>query len=306
LPIATVGTPYSQSISVTGAVIPDTFSIDSGALPGGITMDTTGAFSGTPTAVGTFQFVVRVTDASKSTATQAYQLTVAAPQLPAPTITGVNTTEPPAQQPTASVQLAKPYPLDVTVTITLTFASAVGSVDDPAIQFSTGGRTVQVTIPAGTTVSPDVTFSTGTIAGTITLALSFQAGDQNVTPEPAPTTVVQLPAAAPVITSVTATRNTSGLEVDVTGFSNTRDMTSATFKFQASSGTNLQTSQVTISTAGQLFATWFSDPTSTQYGSRFTFAQQFTISGNMTGITGVSVSLTNKQGTSNAVSASVQ
>ncbi len=83
-------------------------------------------------------------------------------------------------------------------------------------------------------------------------------------------------------------------------------MTSAVFTFQASAGTNLQTSQVTISTAGQLFATWFSDSTSTQYGSRFTFAQQFTISGNMTGITGASVTLTNKQGTSNAMSASVQ
>jgi hypothetical protein len=63
---------------------------------------------------------------------------------------------------------------------------------------------------------------------------------------------------------------------------------------------------VTISAADQLFATWFSDTTSQQYGSRFTFAQQFTISGNLTGITGVSATLTNKQGTSNAMSASVQ
>ena len=179
-------------------------------------------------------------------------------------------------------------------------------MDDQAIQFSTGGRTAQVTIPAGTTVSPDVPFSTGTVAGTITLTLSIQAGEQDVTPEPAPTTVIQLPAAAPVITSVTATRTASGLEVDVTGFSNTREMTSAAFTFQASAGTNLQTSQVTISTAGELFATWFSDPTSQQHGRRFTYAQQFTISGNLTGITGVSATLTNGQGTSNSMSGSVQ
>jgi hypothetical protein len=172
--------------------------------------------------------------------------------------------------------------------------------------FSNGKRTVQITMPAGTTISPNVTFSTGTVAGTITLTLSFQAGGQNVTPEPAPTSVLQIPAAVPVITNVTATRTSSGIEVDVTGFSNTRDMASAAFTFQASAGTNLQTSQVTVSTAGQLFTTWFSDPTSTQYGSRFTFAQQFSISGNLTGITGVSATLTNKQGTSNSANASVQ
>jgi hypothetical protein len=306
LPEATVGAPYSQPITVVVQVPPGTFIVDSGALPDGITLNSAGVLMGTPTNAGTFQFVVRVTDNSLNTATQAYQLTVVLPTLPAPTITGVTTNEPPAQQPTAAVQLANPYPLDLTVTITLTFASAVGSVDDPAIQFSTGGRTVQITIPAGSTVSPNVTFSTGTVAGTITLTLSLQASGQNVTPEPAPTSVVQIAAAAPVITNITATRSSSGIEVDVTGFSNTRDMTSAAFTFQAAAGTNLQTSQVTVSTAGQLFTTWYADPTSTQFGSRFTFAQQFTISGNLMGITAVSATLTNKQGTSNAMSSSVQ
>jgi hypothetical protein len=203
------------------------------------------------------------------------------------------------------VQLAQSYPLDLTCTMTLTFASSSGGVDDPAIQFSSGGRTAEVAIPAGTTESPSVSFSTGTVAGTITLTLACLAGAQDVTPAPAPTRMIQVPAAAPVITAVTAQRTSSGLEVDVTGFSNTRDMTSANFQFQASAGTNLQTPQVPI-TADQLFATWFSDPSSQQYGSRFTFAQQFTITGNLSGISGVTVTLTNKQGTSNAVTASVQ
>lgn len=310
LPGATFGVPYSESISVTGATPPTTFTRDSGTLPGGITLSATGTLAGTPNNapdIGqAFQFVVRVTDANKSTGTQAYQLTVAPPALQPPTVTGVTATEQPAQQPTASVQLASAYPVDLTVTFTLTFASAVG-VDDPAIQFSNGKRTTQVTIPAGTTTSPNVQFSTGTVAGTITLTLDFQiAGGQDVTPTPAPTQVIQIAAAAPVITAVTAQNNSSGLEVDVTGFSNTREIVSASFQFQAAAGTNLQTSQVPVPTAPQLFATWYSDPTSQQYGSRFTYAQQFTISGNMTGISGVTVTLTNKQGTSNAVTASVQ
>ena len=303
-PDASAGTPYSQAISVTGGAAPYTFTLDSGALPGGLTLGATGTLAGTPTVLGTFNFVVRATDANQLTAAQAYQLTVVPPALAPPTVTGVTDSEPPAQQPAAAVQLAQPYPLALTCTITLTFASSAGEVDDPAIQFSGGGRTAQVTIPAGTTASPSVSFSTGTVAGTITLTLACQAGGQDVTPTPAPTRVIQIPAAAPVITAVTAHNTSSGLEVDVTGFSNTRDMASANFQFQAAAGTNLQTAQSTI-TADQLFATWFSDPTSQQYGSRFTFAQQFTISGNMTGISGVTVTLTNKQGTSNAVTASV-
>lgn len=303
LPNGIVGTPYNQTISLSGLLPPAMFTIDSGALPGGIALNVN-TLSGTPTAAGVFQFVVRVTDASGNTATQAYQLTVIAPTLPPPTVTGVNPTEPPAQQPTASIQLATPYPVDLSVTITLTFASAAGGVDDPAIQFSTGGRNVTITIPAGTTVSPNVSFSTGTVAGTITLTLDFQAAGQDVTPEPIPTIVTQIPPAAPVITNVTATTTSSGIEVDVSGFSNTREITGATFTFSASSGF-FQTPQVTISNASQLFATWYSDSTSQQYGSRFTYVQQFTVSGNLTGITGVSVTLTNKQGPSNAMNANV-
>ena len=56
----------------------------------------------------------------------------------------------------------------------------------------------------------------------------------------------------------------------------------------------------------QIFGTWYNDTTSQQFGSLFTFTQPFTISGNAAGITNVSVTLTNKQGASSAVSASVQ
>jgi hypothetical protein len=82
-------------------------------------------------------------------------------------------------------------------------------------------------------------------------------------------------------------------------------MTSATFQFQASAGTSLATSSVTIQ-AGPLFTPWYSDSNSISYGSLFTFTQQFSISGNAAGVTGVSVTLTNPQGTSSAVSATVQ
>src|SRR5262249_39886405 len=163
------------------------------------------------------------------------------------------------------------------------------------------GRSVTFTIPFGqtTAVFPAASLSlgTGTVAGTITLTLHFEADGEDVTPQPAPKQVITIAAQAPVISKVTASTTSGGMEVDVTGFSNTREVGSATFTFQSTSGATLQGSQVTMA-VDQIFATWFNDAASTQYGSQFTFAQPFTIGGSPSGITGVSVTLTNRQGTS--------
>lgn len=64
-----VGVPYSSVITVTGGTAPYTFAVTSGALPNGLSLNTsTGAVTGTPTAAGTFSFVVTVTDADLLTA----------------------------------------------------------------------------------------------------------------------------------------------------------------------------------------------------------------------------------------------
>jgi len=306
-PNAVVGQAYSQQIAVTGGTPPYTFAQT--GLSDGITLDATGKLAGTPPAQSVLSFTVTVTDLNQVSATQQYVLAVAAPTLPAPAIGGVTDTEPPGQQPGLSLQLANSYPLPLNGTITLTFASAVGNIDDPAIQFSTGGRTANFTIPAGSTSAvfstANFAVATGTVAGQITLTLTFSASGENVTPQPTPTRIITIPAQAPVITKVTAQHTAGGIEVDVTGFSNSRDMASAAFQFQASAGTSLQTSQVTVQ-VDPIFGAWYNDATSQQFGSQFTFTQPFTITGNAAGITNVSVTLTNKEGTSSAVSASVQ
>jgi hypothetical protein len=309
LPNGTLGTVYSQQLTATGGAGGYVFSVGSGALPGGLTLSSAGLLSGTPTAAGAFSFTVSVTDSKQTTVSQTYQLTINTAPVSTPTVTGVGSTAPPAQQPAISVQLAQPYPTDLTGTITLTFAPAAGNVDDPSIQFSTGGRSVTFTIPAGQTTAvfstATVSLGTGTVAGTITLTLHFSvANGLDVTPNPAPTQVITIAPQAPVITKVTTTSSSGGIEVDVTGFSNTREMVSATFTFQAASGTTLQGGTQTI-TVGPLFATWYGDATSDQYGSQFTFAQTFNISGSSSGVASVSVTLTNTQGASPATTTTV-
>jgi Putative Ig domain len=65
LPSAALGAPYDGTIVVLGGVAPLTFTISSGSLPGGLSLNsTTGIITGTPTASGTFNFTVQVTDSA--------------------------------------------------------------------------------------------------------------------------------------------------------------------------------------------------------------------------------------------------
>jgi putative Ig domain-containing protein len=68
MPTATVGTAYSASVGtaaqVSGGTPPYTYAIISGALPVGLSMNSAGTVSGTPTTAGTSTFGVQVTDSS--------------------------------------------------------------------------------------------------------------------------------------------------------------------------------------------------------------------------------------------------
>jgi hypothetical protein len=206
------------------------------------------------------------------------------------------------EQPTVTIGLNSPYPSDLQGTLALTFSpSGSSSVDDPAIQFSTGGRTLNFTVPADSTTTPQVALQTGTVAGTITVTLTLAAGGVDVTPAGlTPITLVIAPS-APVITSVTFTNNTEGLiTVVVSGFSNTRDMDQAEFVFAGKDASHLHSSKVDVPATG-LFGPWYSSSDSDQYGSAFTYTQNFQLSKPDTGITGVAVTLANSVGTSGSV-----
>ena len=112
---------------------------------------------------------------------------LAPPALPAVTFGNLADSVGPAQQPSVSLSLAAPYPLDVTGKLALSFTSQA-FVDDQAIQFSTGGRSVNFTIPANTmqaifgSGATQLQFQSGTVAGTITVTASLATGTVNLTP----------------------------------------------------------------------------------------------------------------------------
>src|SRR5580698_264638 len=78
LTVATAGTAYSNTLHASGGTTPYTWSLTSGTLPSGISLQSTGVLSGTTSQTGQFSITVEATDSSspKKNATQPLTLTV--------------------------------------------------------------------------------------------------------------------------------------------------------------------------------------------------------------------------------------
>src|SRR5204863_6471767 len=76
LPDGAVGMAYNQTASATGGTPAYTFGISAGTLPGGLSLASGGALTGTPNAPGVFNFTIKATDANGCMGTRAYMVTV--------------------------------------------------------------------------------------------------------------------------------------------------------------------------------------------------------------------------------------
>ena len=144
LPAGTVNQVYNHPVDATGGTGALTWSIFAGALPAGLTLNSTnGEISGTPTVVGTSFFTVRVQDAAGLSDFQALSITIDPPAPPRITTTSL-----------PSGRIGRPYSEGV---------QATGG---------TGARIwtiVEGTLPAGLTLDP----ATGLISGTPTVEDTF-------------------------------------------------------------------------------------------------------------------------------------
>jgi hypothetical protein len=300
-----VGTAYSQQLTASGGREPYTWSTTTSGAPSGISLNLTGTLSGLPSASGTYTFTVQVTDQDNNVARQSVTLIVLAGNPPNVTISGLPDIVDPGQQPTFALQLDSGYPAPINGTLTLAFTPdpAVG-VDDPAVQFATGGRVMTFTVPANSTQAawsaPVVAFQSGTVSGNIELKLKLESNGTDITPL-APSRIIRVDRLAPRIVKIQASATSSGFEVRLTGFSTTREVTQGTFRFSGPApGSDIE---LTIP-LGNTSATWFQSAESGLFGGQFGLTQSFLWQGQSTIVLNVvTVTLTNAQGASAAVQA---
>ena len=76
LPPGWVGEPYQGNVTAPGAKYPVTITLVSGSLPPGITLNSTGLLSGTPTVTGTSLFRLEARDADNRTGSRDYAVSV--------------------------------------------------------------------------------------------------------------------------------------------------------------------------------------------------------------------------------------
>ena len=158
LPGAVAGTPYSRALSASGGTQPYTWSVDTGSLPAGLSLDpASGVISGTPTKAATSTFTVKVTDSGHR------QRTATSQKLTLIVVSGLTVTT--SSLPQGAVGEAAGYAAQL---------SATGGTG-PYVWTATG------TLPAGVSLDPGGVFS-GTPTTTGVFPFTVQVTDGSSPP----------------------------------------------------------------------------------------------------------------------------
>lgn len=296
---AKVGQNYSAQFAASGGTPPYTFDFY-GFLPPGISASSSGVISGVPTRVGALPFGVQVTDSSNQTASGICSLAVALPSPPSLQLTKLPATVAPASSLQIGVQLNQAYSLPIQGQLVLNVAPNTSSSEgdanqpDPRLRFLNGQLTTSFTIPAGQTSVAVPLPTTGTVASTVTVsAQNLRAGGSALPVYPTPQ-IFSIAQAAPSITSACYTPNSTGVDLTMTGLSNTRELKSAHVVI-GSSTFNTEVSGIA--------SDYFTGPLSYRFGGAFTIDIPYTMQYPSANPGTVTVSLYNTIGQSGVATA---
>ena len=176
-----------------------------------------------------------------------------------------------------------------TGTLTLDFQPLATGATDPAIQLGVVGRSLTFPIAPGNTQAQfgdlnAVAFQTGTTAGTLTFTATIGSATDQKT--------VTIPAAPVTIIAAAGVRSASSIEVDLTGYDNTRTTGQVVYTFYDASG-NAVTPGITVDDTAN-FAAYFATST---VGGNFLLRAVFPVSGDDSRIVSFGAQMTNAAGT---------
>jgi hypothetical protein len=200
------------------------------------------------------------------------------------------------QQVHMTVQLNAPAPGESIVTLGMSFTSTVsGITGDPAVSFIAPitGRNLQITIPNQQKIGiyngqSQLTFQTGTTAGTITFTLTY-LGEQTKT------WTIDIPPSPVQVTSSTAVRSNPNLVLTLTGYDNTYSVNNLTYTFYDTGGHPISSTPLSPRTVANDFHQYFFGPNDA--GGAFSVQVSFPVlTGDITQIGSVAVALTNSKG----------
>lgn len=231
---------------------------------------------------------------SLSIGTRIFALTGLAVVSPAPAISFQVSQQPltSAQQVNLTVQAASAATQTVLGELTMQFTPAVTNVqDDPAILFlATNSRKLSVTLAAGSQQATydgesALAFQTGTTAGTITFTLTFPN-------TPPLTQSFSITPALIHISSGLASRQSPALVVTLNGYDNTYSAGQLSFTFFDLKGAPIH-SAVAVDATSEFHNYFFTNDPS---GGSFATQANFPVTGDITQIGSVAVTLTNSAG----------
>jgi hypothetical protein len=214
--------------------------------------------------------------------------------------------------------LSAPYPFALQGVLRLAFVSAVFA-DDPAIQFASGGRSVNFTIPANSTralfngTSTTIALQTGTLAGNIVLTPSFaMQGGFDLTPAAPELLTLTVARAAPQLSTATILNKTlTSFTVILKGHSTTRGLRQLDIQLTPRSGENFSTTRLTLDVTSAA-SSWFQSAASRDFGGAFQVAIPFTLqNGNSSDdlvrrLESLTITATNESGVSSALTVLIQ